>query len=375
MEIIVDKDSAARNQVATVLGNGRRDAARADKPPDGLRFLGALVAFLVLFSFLWGAAAYIVNPYGKFPPRIFPVITLSDRNEKMNLFVAFAKGGRVDELILGSSRAMMLSPTGLAQSKDERNFNFAVTAAVPEDWLAIYRWVRGEGAHPKTVIVALDIETLDRRVPWTGDLKESPRLVRMISSGRPEGVWERWRMAVGDMKDTFRRTFAWDAARSVFFFFRPKPAAYRFHTNGVITYDTKDQERSRGMYDLDANIQTCISTYNEKLGAAAEISLERRSLLETLIQEAQRDGAQVVLWVTPFQPVAGRLLMLTHPSYLRLAHSTDSYLQELKRRFGVKLVDISSIAHAPEVSGAWYDCVHYDALMASKITDMLRSAR
>lgn len=94
-----------------------------------MRFLGLFVVVTALVALGYLALIRFVDPRGEFGTGILPVVELDARAEKMRLFRAYRSGGAPDGLILGSSRAMKLSPRALEEATGQRFFNFAVDNA------------------------------------------------------------------------------------------------------------------------------------------------------------------------------------------------------------------------------------------------------
>ena len=119
--------------------------------------------FLAATAILFLAAAgvfRIVDPRDDFGTGWFPVIIRDSRIEKMRLFSANPESSAIQGLVLGSSRAMKLSPAVLQAHTGLKFFNFAVDSGRAEDDLAIPRWVRQQGARPALLVIGLDLEAL-----------------------------------------------------------------------------------------------------------------------------------------------------------------------------------------------------------------------
>src|SRR5689334_19640877 len=113
-----------------------------------MRFLFLFLAALAALSGIYLTAAVIINPYGDFNSSRFPVALLGDRYAKMHLFENFKANGPIDGVILGSSRTMKLDPAAFQRAYRLRFFNFGVTNAKAEDFLALQRWMAKSGVMP-----------------------------------------------------------------------------------------------------------------------------------------------------------------------------------------------------------------------------------
>src|SRR3569623_1513769 len=127
-----------------------------------MRFFILFSIHLVLLGAVYCGFVRYVDPYGEFGSGHFPSVVMDSQHEKLLLFKTFARNGPTDGLILGTSRSMLLRPTALAAGlgPGSRVFNFAVENGHAEDFLAIYHYVRAEGAKPRWIVIGLDVPSL-----------------------------------------------------------------------------------------------------------------------------------------------------------------------------------------------------------------------
>src|SRR5687768_13190122 len=111
-----------------------------------MRFILHFLAATGLIAGAYASVLVAVDPRADFATGLVPPAILDSRAVKQRLFLDYARSVPVEGLVLGSSRAMKLRPDELGGLLGARFFNFSVDSARAEDYLAVYRWVRGTGA-------------------------------------------------------------------------------------------------------------------------------------------------------------------------------------------------------------------------------------
>lgn len=96
------------------------------------------IYFILTFSLVLfvGAFNYLINPLNTTNIQIFKLKKITQSNRALK--VSFAKKiTKIDNLILGSSRAQRLDPKIIDKKLGGFTFNFAVGSAKPEDYYGI----------------------------------------------------------------------------------------------------------------------------------------------------------------------------------------------------------------------------------------------
>lgn len=121
---------------------------------DPRRFLHSFVATLLLALALVVLLNRLVDPLWHFGGNQVggPNFAFNERISKANAFLR-AGPESFDCLILGSSRATLMRAQDLA---GYRCFNFAFSAAQPEEMLAFARYARAMGTRPRLLLVGVD---------------------------------------------------------------------------------------------------------------------------------------------------------------------------------------------------------------------------
>jgi len=358
-----------------------RGAAEAGR---AVKFLAAFLAAFTLAGVAYAAAIRIVDPYGEFGTGVFPPLEPDMRSEKMRLFRAYEAAGPPEGLILGSSRSMKVSPRALERATGRRFFNFAVDNARAEDDLAIYRWVRAQGARLAVVVIGLDVEALHNDDRPEASLLASEPLMRALGPEAPHGrglldplrefgpvrTFKRY-------KDAFTIRALGDAVRSVGLSLRPasRPLPLmEFEPDGYLRYRRWERERREGTFRFDQDIERCLTKSQARFDGMTGLSARRRAYLRQLVSEARSDGTRVIVWITSLHPLTTRYLA-AHTAYPALLADTRAYEQALAGEEKVAVFDFSRPESYEGTASGWYDCIHIDESNAERVTAALLGGR
>jgi hypothetical protein len=345
-----------------------------------MRFLLVFLAAVGALALLYASAVRLVDPHGEFGTGLFPVVEMDARAEKMRLFTAYRAKAAPTGLILGSSRAMKLRPSTLETGTGERFFNFAVDNARAEDDLAIYRWVRAHGASVKILVVGLDVEALhDDDQPDPGLVRNDGLVQALVRDGLPEpGILARVPRpgplrTLKKYKSTFTIEYLTDAARAVRLSARPQARPLplmEFEEDGYLRYRRWETERAAGTFRFDRDLERCLTKYLTRFDQMSTLSRRRRVYLKRLVEEARRDGARVLIWITSLHPLTARYLE-AHTSYGALLQATRAYEDAIAQGDGVAVYDFSRPESYQASALGWYDCAHIDEGNADRVAAAL----
>ncbi|GAA5534565.1 hypothetical protein [Deinococcus aluminii] len=339
-----------------------------------MHFLKVVLGWILVFAVLLGGILWYIDPHGQFGGGRFPTVTLDARRQKMSLFRAYERQAPVQGLILGSSRSMKLDPQVFSEKTGLRYFNFTVDAAKAEDYLAIYRWARAQGAPIRQVMLGLDVEALHDDNVLFSNLKHNADLRRMLSPGQ-EAPLVTLSANVSRIKDMFTLNFLRDAAKVVLARARSENRVpfMEFTANGYLHYPGREQARAAGTFNLTREVSACLPGYLSTFGTMRSLSPQRWQDLETLVREVQADGGQIEIWISPLHPTTTDLLA-SQTRYTRLLEQTRAALQDLSRRTGVRVRDYASPDRFGSNAENWYDCAHIDNQGAALLSSRLLSA-
>lgn len=347
-----------------------------------MRFLAAFLAAMLALALLYLGLVRLVDPRGEFGTGLFPVVELDARAEKMRLFEAYLATGTPDGLVLGSSRAMKLSPSRLEAATGRRFFNFAVDNARAEDDLAIYRWVRQQHVAVKLLVIGLDVEALHPEDQPEPGLTRNDALMQALGPGGQAlglqaatvpgaGAVRRLKAA----KATFTVEYLSNVLRAVRL--SRQPASRRvprmeFERDGYLRYPLWERERAAGTFRFDQDLERCLAKYLARFQGMHELSARRQADLRQLIGEAQADGAQVLVFLTTLHPLTARYLE-AHTSYAAVRAATAAYQEQMAGQ-GVAAYDFSRPESYEGVPSGWYDCAHIDEANADRVAVALARA-
>ena len=330
--------------------------------------LAAFVGALALWMGAYLALVRTVDPYGDFNafPRHFPLLIWDSRPAKLALFQSYRAAGPVQGLILGSSRSAKLSPSEFEARTGKRFFNFGVGSAPAEEYLATYRWIRRQGVRPEIVIIGLDIEALNNSdAPVPGFRRSAALNAMLVDETAP---FERIRDVLRIYNQAFTIPYFQDTCRAVALSRRPHPAQGDeiLDPDGLERDREIEREVAQGTFDLAQHIQRCLPNYVARFSDRTGLSRRRERDVEQAVREARRDGAAVVVWLTPLHPVTVEHLA-QRTRYRPLLEDARRYLAHLETSLEVSAYDFSDPSTFGGSLTGWYDCAHMDAGNASKV--------
>lgn len=363
--------------------SGHRAAPPA-APKFRMKFLALFLVMLAMLAFLYAAAVRVVDPRGDFGTAMFPVVELEARSVKMRLFLEYMNTSQPDGLILGSSRAMKLSPRTLEAALGQHFFNFAVDNARADDYLAIYRWVRRSNVHLKSLVIGLDIEALhndDQPDPGLARNDALRQALGQEASPSESSLAQRSRLAtmirsLRTYKSAFTITCLDDAVRSIRLFLQPhtRPLPLlEFEHDGYLRYRRWELQRAAGTFRFDHDMERCLYKYLARFQDMTALSSKRTAYLRQLIGEAQADGTKVVVWITSLHPMTERHLA-ARTLYPTLLNATRDALTSLRQDLDVPTFDFSVAAHYNGALDGWYDCAHIDEANAERVANIVVGA-
>lgn len=335
-----------------------------------MRFLTRFLAFVVLFGVLYQAIVMVVNTDGYYRFRIFPVTIPEERIRKLDAFDAYVKQGRVEGLILGSSHARRLRPALFQQRTGLRTFNFSVSSGNIDDELALYRYARSRGCRPKAIYVDIDTFTLN---DWPNDVffTKSFTLRRLI--GRPIGLKEAATDLLRHFRNTMRLYYVVYMLSSVQYAIRPGDAPPLIAPDGHGIEPARHWVPGRH-WQSDLDTAPILKEWVDDNIRYHSLSRDRCGYLDDLIREAQADGTAVTIWMPPIHPVAEAFLKRATP-FGEIQALTRSYVESLRKRYGVAVDDESDPARQRVKPVGWDDFHHFDAATADLMVMEMTSGR
>ncbi len=311
-------------------------------------------ASLVCVSLLFVSTLnWIVNPYGQYSSNCLQPIVQDSRSEKVELFERLETAPQ--GLILGSSRALKFEPEYLQARTSQTFFNFAVNHGRPEDFLAIVRYYHHRfGCFPKTLLIGVDIASLNDVVPNDARLCSEPRLYCFASE---TSSWS-------DNFERFSQLFSYQqlisSIKSLRLCVHPTQQNEReqkFRPDGVIEYIKRQSEMASGTYDfesaLDFNEREFLALFHE-----FRVPSQRRlGYLHETLRLCQANDCQVYLFTTVSHPRL-RERLTTKTKFLELEERSLNAMKELARNFDAKFIDFGSVETFAGDPACFVDGIH-----------------
>jgi hypothetical protein len=334
------------------------------------RSFGSTFLFTVFFViFCYFVVVTVVNPHRVFWGRAFPEIMPNTRALKLDLVQKYNRVEKVDMVVLGSSRSTKLSPDLLESLTGQRTFNAGVFSAAPNDYLSMYRVMKQQGIAPKTILLALDVETLDPATLPAPDFDTNLALRSALNGSVPNLPTKIWHWG-WLYKKSFSPYYIQDIAKSIWIRLKPRPPLFEFQSNGQEEDRVLDAQIQAGVYPHAEKVKHCEDSLQDKFDNFHEVSPKLEYDLKQLLSEAGSDKVRVVLWITPVHPEALEKI-LKDPQAGRNFRNAEAHLVQLGDMFNLPvrdLVDSQSFGGQPD---SWYDCVHYSGADADKISKEL----
>lgn len=338
-----------------------------------MRQLRWFLLSVLLFAGSYAAVMRTIDPYGRFRTGLFPQVVFDWRRDKLELFKRFQARVPVEGLILGSSKSMQLEPDVLRQKLGGRFFNFGVDGALAEDDLAIYRWARAQGAHPRWLVIGLDVDTLQSGPMRAPSLEVNEELLAALDGTRHLAPAHAATIALRQYKALFGTEYAGNALHAVQLKLargrKPTPHG-TFEPDGFLHYPVYERQRRDGTFSLEREIKNDIEDLKNQRPLLG-LDPERTRYFTQLLDEAARDRTQVIVWLTGEHP---RLVQAKKPlGYAEQLEVTRAYLAALPRRYAVTAVDCSDVRTYGGTLTDWYNGGHVDEKNARRILARLVS--
>ena len=322
-------------------------------PMNPKHFCLCVTSFVCISLLSVSTINWVVNPYGQYSPNCLQPIVQDSRSEKVELIERLVTAPQ--GLILGSSRALKFEPEYLQTKTSQTFFNFAVNHGRPEDFLAIIRYYRNRyGCFPKTLLIGVDIASLNDVVPNDARLCAEPRL---YSFARDTSSWN-------DGFERFSQLFSYQqlasSIKSIGNCIRPTHRTeieQKFRPDGVIEYIKRQSEMQAGTYDFESAL-----AFNEKEFIAVfqqfrEPSQRRLGYLQETLRLCEANDCQVYLFATVSHPRL-RERLASHTKFLELEEKALNAITEMAMNFNVKFIDFGTVEKFAGDPDCFVDGIH-----------------
>ncbi len=321
-------------------------------PMNPKRFCVCVVQ-LVVFSLLSVSTFnWVVNPYAQYSPNLLKPIVQDSRCEKVDLFERL--GAAPQGLILGSSRALKFEPEYLKSKTSQTFFNFAVNHGRPEDFLAIVRYYRDRiGSFPRTILIGVDVASLNDVVPNDARLCAEPRLL----------VSARDTQSFSDEFDRFSQLFSYQqlksSVKSIGNSLRPihREAEHIFDSDGVIQYTKRQSEMAAGTYDFEAAFEFNEREFLAIFSPLREPSKRRLGYLRETVRVCKENDCQVHLFATVSHPRL-RESLASKTKFLQFEELAIKAIEAMAAEFGATFIDFGSVESFSGDPECFVDGIH-----------------
>gem|GEM_PF-668429 len=326
-----------------------------------------LTYFLVTAGLL-SAAVYgfnrAVDPHSIHGTALLPPLTSSHASRKEFLLRKYNRP--IDHLTLGSSRSMTIEPDAVETVTGLSGFNASVGSGIPSDFLAWWRLVTSlRETPPKLLLLGLDLDAFNpgSREPEV-HVQGTPSLAAQV---RAE---DRLNLNFLDAQDLGWQRFE-DSARSVFLHFHGYPEeSEEFAHDGVVEFRRMIEEKKNDPQSLNRGIQRTLSQAQGRFEGFNSVSKRELSSLQTLLEEATSEGARVIAFLPPIQPVYRELLESTTTARPMREALLAALRTTLSGR-GVEFHDLTQASSVPIEASEFYDGVHFPKTESRKLVKRL----
>jgi hypothetical protein len=289
---------------------------------------------------------FLVNPFRFYPVRLCPPLDWPTRDIKIHMI---DENPSPEVLILGSSRMMEVGDADVRRVSGKSAFNAAVDSARSEDLYAVFAYALARGWRPRELLIGLDLESFQDRIPPDNRLMNNWALSRFLPrSMRLRSLFSRAQALL-----TFDQTVAslqsllrLRAGRAA------TPTAFE-PRDGVLDGRIRDPGPDSSGPDLHG-----VDYFASVLDGFGALDPDRTMLFEDLLGQAERLHIRVRCVTTPLhKEVIG---VLTRKKLFAHVHGAVSrYLAGLSDRFpGFSFDDMTSVASFGGSDAFFHDAVH-----------------
>ncbi|MGH7509166.1 MAG: hypothetical protein ACREMZ_06820 [Gemmatimonadales bacterium] len=340
------------------------------RTPQDRAFLATFVGMFAGLMLGLAALVWITDPAAVFGTGVVPPIVSADRDYKAALYGA--RNPRPEIVLLGSSRVETLRPDCVLALTGRPAFNFGVNAAMAEDFLAIFRFMRSQpGFSVRQILLGIEPEAFTEDQGIRRAHGRSRVLAPFFSQPVPDGdlLWS----------DLWSAASVRLALRSMwhFGFNREDLPQEAVRPDGFQVYPLWDEEIHHGRFQQQLRVSSSSRAIRSRYLAQARISPTGLAQLDLLFREAGSAGVRVTTFVPPVHPALLRDAATT--PLPALTNELVSFLRASERSGLVRYVETRSLDDFGGDSTLYYDAIHMrsgnaDQLLARLYRSQVRCA-
>jgi hypothetical protein len=299
----------------------------------------------------------VVDPYGTLGTGLFPTVTPQDSSTKVQLLEALKQPPQV--VVLGSSRAMRIEPSYIAQRTGLRSFNAAVRSGTPLDAWAFANFIHDhfQGAKPRYLWM-LDINAFQYQAPAIHDnLFHTPQLARYFPSSDQNSLSlsDLWTMLSWQTTRASLRSVRADIRGVPPVVKTDRRAPGEFTPDGGRVYGDFGDPNVQAGAGLGVRIKATAKEAEAEFTKPA-FTAEPKRYFERTLAAMNRWGIHPLLVLTPIHPTLHKLI---GPLGWDERHQQVlDYLAGLQSRYQFTVVDMTSTATFGGSPDAFYDGTH-----------------
>ena len=223
----------------------------------------------------------------------------------------------------------------------------------PEDFLAIYRFVKQSYGPPKMVLIGIDpialsdVEPTDARLMGTKELAaQIPEFLTL------EDRYKRWT----DLLSWNQTKYALKTLKANLSDQLENPDDF-FRPDGLIVYHRRERELRDGTYDFQDALDYNKSEYKHFYLRAKQLSERRCAALETLLADCKANSTRIHVFVTPHHPqLAEHLAKIDGASAFK--ENAIDFVRRMTQTHNCKFRDLSSIDKFDGDPALFVDGIH-----------------
>lgn len=318
-------------------------------PGDDRRFVATFLTALATLLLLITGVTFLVDARGYFGVGVFEPVVVADRDRKAAAFADLDRSPNT--LILGSSRSFKLDPALVEALGGGTAFNFAVSGAHAEDYLAVLRFaLERSGGELHRLIIGVDERAFAQRQGLNPSLIDSHAL-RPYAPGRR-------RLDIGDLG---ARLLSVETLRVTFRSLRhalgeAREEAFEFGPDGFLESTPWEGLMRRGEYDQAREITAALAIYRPPFQRYGALAPERVGYFTELVALAHARGIRVDALIPPLHPAV--LTALEGTGAAARIEDTRALLRRLEARGLLHYHETADLASFGGTARDYYDGVH-----------------
>lgn len=278
--------------------------SKSNKQPKMWLFLTISTTFFISFFII--GFNFIIDPYNVTAYNILNIQNKFVRDDRAEKITQIKTLGKVDNIMIGSSRVYTMNPDVVSSILGGTTYNFGVGSATIEDHLGIIKYLKREQKLPKNLIIGVDFYTFNPQIP--------PNKYFLTNKDLNFLSFENYE------EDYISKLFSIDSLRASFKtlknHIKDKNKKSKFNHLGWWEVGALEKDSIKTKKEIEENIENFYSNLNY-----SSIDTKRVEYYEAIRQICKENDINIYIFTTPL-----------HPSLLKVLktnQNTKKALQEL----------------------------------------------